>query len=73
MGCTGRVAARLSTLEVTMDEEEPGSPRGALIALIVVVVLVVGGLWVTHELRAMASIQDCASSGRTNCAPIRTN
>jgi hypothetical protein len=35
-----------------------------------ILVLVVGGLFVIFELRDMASIQDCASSGRRNCAPI---
>jgi heme/copper-type cytochrome/quinol oxidase subunit 4 len=53
------------------EEDEPGSPRNALIALIVVVVLIAGGLWITRQLHSMAAIQDCASSGRTNCAPIK--
>jgi hypothetical protein len=52
------------------DEEEPGSPRGALIALLVVVVLIAGGLWITHVLHSAAAIQDCAASGRRDCAPI---
>jgi len=41
-----------------------------LIGLIFVLVLVVGGLLLTHILRGMSEIQDCAMSGRTNCAPI---
>jgi hypothetical protein len=49
---------------------EPPSRRGAVIGLIVVIVLVVGGLLLTHVLRDMSDIQDCAMSGRTNCAPI---
>jgi len=52
------------------DEEEPGSPRNAFIALLVVVALIAGGLWITRELHSMASIQDCAASGRRNCAPV---
>jgi len=57
-----------------MDEEpddEPPSSRGPLVALLVLVVLVVGGLWLTHKIGAMSSLQDCVSSGRTNCAPIK--
>lgn len=55
-----------------MDEEDDqGSPRGPLIALILVVVLIGGGLWITHILRSSAAIQDCVTSGRTNCAPIQ--
>jgi hypothetical protein len=49
---------------------DPQSRRGAVIGLIVVIVLVVGGLLLTHVLRDMSDIQDCAMSGRTNCAPI---
>jgi hypothetical protein len=52
------------------DEEEPGSPRNAFIALLVVVAIIAGGLWITRELRSMTSIQDCAASGRSNCAPV---
>jgi hypothetical protein len=52
------------------DASEPRSRRGAVIGLIVVIVLVAGGLLLTHILRDMSDIQDCAMSGRTNCAPI---
>lgn len=50
--------------------EEGGASRGAVIALLVIVALVAGGLFLTHELRGAATIQDCVASGRTNCAPI---
>jgi hypothetical protein len=53
------------------EDDDQASPRGALIALVVVVVLIAGGLWVTHVLHNAAAIQDCASSGRTNCAPVQ--
>ena len=62
------VAWQLSA-EVWMDEEG-GSNRGPLIALLVVVLLVVGGIWLQQRLRADNQIQDCVMSGRTNCAPI---
>jgi len=46
------------------------SRRGALIGLLVIVLLVIGGLLLVRALRHMSEIQDCAMSGRTNCAPI---
>jgi hypothetical protein len=51
---------------------EPQSNRGALIALVVVAVLILGGLWLMHVLGAASSTQDCIASGRTNCAPIES-
>jgi len=51
-------------------EEPPPDPRRtAVIGLVVIVLLVVVGLFLTHVLRDMSRIQDCAMQGRTNCAP----
>ncbi len=54
------------------DESEHGggSNRGPLVALVVVVLLVLGGLWLQQRLRADSQIQDCVMAGRSNCAPI---
>jgi hypothetical protein len=52
------------------DVPTPDPRRRAVIGLIVVSALVVGGLLLVHALRDMSRIQDCAMSGRTNCAPI---
>ncbi len=52
-----------------MEEENP-SRTGPLAALVVIVLLVLGALYVSHRLRQAASIQDCVAAGRTNCAPI---
>jgi hypothetical protein len=52
------------------DLDEPDSRRGPLVAVVLVVVLLVGGLWLMRHLRANAALQDCVMSGRTNCAPI---
>jgi hypothetical protein len=52
------------------DEPEPepsGTRRSALVGLILVVLLVVGCLVLTHVLRGMSQLQDCALSGRSNC------
>jgi hypothetical protein len=48
----------------------PDSRRPALIGLIVVVVLVLGGLYLAHVIRGASQIQDCVLAGRSNCAPI---
>jgi hypothetical protein len=58
---------------VTKQEANPRQPdsrRGAVIGLLVIVLLVLGGLLLVHVLQHMSQIQDCAMSGRTNCAPI---
>jgi cell division septal protein FtsQ len=53
------------------EDDQPAPRRGALIALIVVVALVAGGIWISQSLRSSAQIQDCVMSGRSNCAPVR--
>ncbi|MGH7056526.1 MAG: hypothetical protein ACREFZ_01415 [Acetobacteraceae bacterium] len=53
------------------DGREPeGSRRMALVALLIVVAVVVGGLFLWNRLARMAAIQDCVASGRTNCVPV---
>jgi hypothetical protein len=52
------------------SQQVPASRRGAVIGLLVVVALVLGGLLLVRVLQRMSRIQDCAMSGRTNCAPI---
>jgi hypothetical protein len=52
------------------DHDEDGPPRGPLIMLVVLVVLVAGTVFVMHRIREASVIQDCAAAGRTNCAPI---
>ncbi|MDA8048536.1 MAG: hypothetical protein M0002_00725 [Rhodospirillales bacterium] len=59
-------------LPVPDGREPDGSRRTALLALVVIVVLVAGGLFLWGALSHMAAIQDCVASGRTNCAPIAT-
>lgn len=51
---------------------QKGSCRGALIALVVVVLLFVVGWLLAQELYADRQLEDCLLSGRTNCAPIAT-
>ena len=54
------------------DDEERGSPLRAVVGLGLIVVLIVGVLFVMHELQHASSLQDCVASGRTNCAPIES-
>ena len=46
----------------------PVTPRAAFIGLILVLLLVLGGVFLTHIFGDMTRVQDCALSGRSNCA-----
>lgn len=46
---------------------EPPSRRGALVGLVFIVLLIVGGLLLSRTLRDMARFQDCVLSGRSYC------
>jgi hypothetical protein len=50
---------------------EPQPPRKAAIgALLLIVLIVVGGIWIQRHIRANTLIEDCVMQGRRNCAPI---
>jgi hypothetical protein len=59
-----------------MNQREPEGPppadprRKALVALVFVLLLIAAGLLLTQVLRHVSQLQDCALSGRSNCAPI---
>jgi hypothetical protein len=55
------------------DEPPSGPPRGALLALLLVIALMGAFMFVMHRLNEAGRLQDCVASGRTNCAPIDTN
>jgi hypothetical protein len=44
-----------------------------LIALVVAVVLCMGGWFLARELHSNQKVEDCVLSGRTNCVPIDTH
>jgi len=53
------------------ERQPPPAPkprRSALVGLLLIVCLIVGGLILTHVLGAAARLQDCALSGRSNCS-----
>ena len=52
------------------EQPHPDPRRGAKVGLVVVLLLVAGGLYLVHVLRATSQLQDCVMSGRTNCAPV---
>ena len=52
------------------EPDTPGSRRGALVGLVLVLLLVAGGLLLTRVLHGMAQLQDCALSGRSNCTSL---
>lgn len=70
-------AARLKAARRAARQEHSGhresDPRWmALLRLLLVIALAVGGLLLVRELRSVSQLQDCVMSGRTNCAPIDT-
>jgi hypothetical protein len=60
----------LSGTDPGQDNDRGGPSRIALIALLVVAVLAVGGYWLFGRMRGAAQVQDCVMAGRTNCAPV---
>lgn len=52
-----------------MQDSEP--PRKAAIgALVLVVMIVIGSLWLQRHMRANGLIEDCMMQGRKNCVPM---
>ncbi len=51
------------------DDPEPRR-TASLAALVVVLLLVIGGIWLQRHIRANSILQDCVMSGRNNCAPV---
>ncbi len=54
------------------SEPSSGPPRGALVALLLVIALVGAVLFIMHRLNQAAQLQDCVASRRANCAQIDT-
>jgi len=57
-------------LEQDEDERETARRSKSLIALAIVAVLVVAGIVLAHQLRAVSQLQDCLMTKATNCAEI---
>jgi hypothetical protein len=53
------------------DVESEGDRRLAnIVLLLMFVVLVGGGIWLTNALLEQRRLDDCLAQGRRNCAPI---
>lgn len=49
------------------DDPEPPSRRNALLALVAIALLVVGGIWLARTLHDSSRLEDCLMAGRRNC------
>jgi hypothetical protein len=54
------------------DQQKDNRPRGPLIALAVVALLLLAAIVLIRELSTAQRLQNCVLAGRTNCAPIVT-
>ncbi|GJD63187.1 hypothetical protein [Methylobacterium frigidaeris] len=54
------------------DPDESGRRR-AIAALLFLIVLVAGGVWLADALRREAAREDCLASGRRDCAVLRSD
>ncbi len=52
------------------SDDHPPNRRGAMFALLAIVILVVLGFVVARTLHKTSRLQDCVMSGRSNCAPV---
>jgi hypothetical protein len=53
------------------DVESEGDRRLAnIVLLLLFVVLVGGGIWLTNAMLEQRALDDCLAQGRRNCAPI---
>jgi hypothetical protein len=53
------------------DAESEGDRRLAnIVLLLLFVVLVGGGIWLTNAMLEQRALDDCLAQGRRNCAPI---
>jgi hypothetical protein len=54
------------------SDEEADRQTASLAAVAVTLLLIVLGLFLVHELRAKALLEDCLLAGRTNCVELST-
>lgn len=53
------------------EDPEPPSRRAALAAMVAIVLLVLGGVWLVRTMHANSRLEDCLMQGRRNCAPVK--
>ena len=61
----------------TPHPQQPAPPEdradhgpSAPVMLVVAIIVVVGGYFLSVKLKEMGQLQDCVMSGRSNCAPL---
>jgi hypothetical protein len=54
------------------DDDYPHRMKANAAALVVIAVLIVCGIWIADTIAQMRKTQDCALTGRRNCAPVQT-
>jgi len=54
------------------DKHDSYSPRAVLLALALLIVLVLGGLFLFYTLRNSSNLEDCVMQGRSNCTESAT-
>jgi hypothetical protein len=59
-------------LETPPPDEQLDHARGKIAAILVILLLLGGGLWLVHTLGGASALQDCVSSGRQNCSQSDT-
>ena len=52
------------------DRETDDRRTAALMGLVIVLALAIAGVVLVRDLGAESKLEDCLTSGRTNCAPI---
>jgi hypothetical protein len=51
-------------------DQEPPNRRTAIMAIVAIVLLVLGGVWLANVMHANSRLEDCLMQGRRNCAPV---
>lgn len=54
------------------EQEAAHRQTASLAAMVIVLVLLVGGLFLVQQLRTAARVQDCLMAGRANCDALVT-
>ncbi len=49
------------------ESPPPESSRGRILAILVIVALLAGGMWLVRKLGSASALQDCVASGRHDC------
>ncbi len=54
------------------NSEQAHRTRQNVIALVILALILLGGAWLFHDLKASSDVLDCLSSGRRDCGASTT-